>query len=652
MGHQVETGRTVLDSQSVRSNGGVSVTEPVERPSVAPVSEPAFFRRNANIYAAVLLFSAIIYLGSVISPPWLMDDVDAVQAQIARNMLVSGDWVTAHLDGVAYLEKPPLVYWAMAISYRIFGVKDWAARIPGALSAIALCWVTAALGVWAFGRRAGFYAGLCITTCIGLFLFTRIQLPDVMLTLTIALAMWAFLRVLEDEEPHPRAWAAVLAVSLAAGLLLKSLIGIVFPLGACIVYLALTRQLFSARVWKRLRPVSGAAIILLVAAPWHVLATLRNPPYFAWTLHSGRGEYHGFLWFFFINEQLLRFLNLRYPRDYNTVPRVWFWILNLVWLFPWSVYFPAVAKLSFKPRDRAGRTRLLALCWAGFLLVFFTFSTTQEYYSMPAYPAFALLIGSAIAAGSAWIRRGSRLLTAIAAAAALAAFAIIFYVRGVPAPGDISQALTQHPSAYTLALGHMQDLTLDSFAYLRTPLLLAGIAFLIGAVGTLRFKDLRAALAIGIMAGLLFHAARLALVAFDPYLSSRPLAEELLHLPEGQLIVDHHYYTFSSVFFYAQRNALLLNGRFNSMEYASYAPDAPHVYIDDTEFRNLWQRADRSYLLAEQPELPRFESLVGKAHLYEVAATGGKYILTNIPLNRATEAHANFVFGSGSTQTQ
>ena len=135
----------------------------------------------------------------------------------------------------------------------------------------------------------------------------------------------------------------------------------------------------------------------MIAAPWHILATLRNPPYFSFTMKSVPGEYHGFFWFFFINEQLLRFLNLRYPRDYNTVPRLYFWLLNLVWLFPWSVYLPAAMKLSYRPVDRAGRTRLLALCWIGFVLVFFTFSTTQEYYSMPCYPAFALLIGSAIA---------------------------------------------------------------------------------------------------------------------------------------------------------------------------------------------------------------------------------------------------------------
>src|SRR5271170_679264 len=156
--------------------------------------------RRSYIYLAVLLIASAVYLGCTVSPPSLMDDVDAVQAQIARNMLTSGDWVTARLDGVAYLEKAPLVYWAMAGSYKVFGVHDWVARLPVALSAVALCWLTAAFGVWAFGERAGFYAGLCMATGVGLFLFTRVLIPDVMLTLTIALAMWAFLRVLDEGE--------------------------------------------------------------------------------------------------------------------------------------------------------------------------------------------------------------------------------------------------------------------------------------------------------------------------------------------------------------------------------------------------------------------------------------------------------------------
>lgn len=197
------------------------------------------------LYVVILLFAGTIYLGCIVSPPSLMDDVDAVHAQIARTMLTSGDWVTSRIDGVPYFEKAPAVYWAIAISYKIFGVHDWSARIPIALSAIALCWVTAAFGVWAFGKRAGFYAGLCLSTCIGLFLFTRILIPDAMLTFTTALAMWAFLRIVDEEEQRPRLWAFLLAAALGVGLLLKSLIAVVFPVGAAVVYLLITHQLLS-----------------------------------------------------------------------------------------------------------------------------------------------------------------------------------------------------------------------------------------------------------------------------------------------------------------------------------------------------------------------------------------------------------------------
>src|SRR5260370_27667914 len=102
----------------------------------------------------------------------------------------------------------------MGVSVKIFGVDDGAARIPFALSAIGLACLTCAFGIWAFGRRAGLCAGLCIATCVGLFLFTRIVIPDVTLTLTIALAMWAFLRALDEEELHPRRWAFVLSPRL------------------------------------------------------------------------------------------------------------------------------------------------------------------------------------------------------------------------------------------------------------------------------------------------------------------------------------------------------------------------------------------------------------------------------------------------------
>jgi len=585
------------------------------------------------VFLIVGIFAAIIYLGTIFSPPSLMDDVDAVQAQIARNMLSSGDWVTAHLDGVPFLEKPPLIYWAIAVSYKVFGAHDWSARIPIALSVIALCLTTAAFGIWAFGRRAGLYAGLCMSTCVGLFLFTRILLPDALLTLAIILALWAVLRALDEEEKHPGMWVVVLAVCLATGLLLKSLIGVLFPIGAALLYLAITRQLFAARTWKRLHPFRALLMVLLIAAPWHILATIRNPPYFSFTLKSIPGQYHGFLWFFFINEQLLRFLNLRYPRDYDTVPRVWFWLFNLIWLFPWSVYLPGVFRLSYKPVDRAGRTCLLALCLVAFVMVFFTFSTTQEYYSMPIYPAMALLLGLSMTQESRTIRNGTRVLGVVCGLSAVAAIAILVAVRHVPTPGDITHALSYNPSAYKLSLGHMEDLTLDSFAYLRLPLALAAGAFLIGLFCTLRPAKRGVYFGIGIMMVIFFHAARLAMVTFDPLLSSRPLVYALEKSPEGSLIIDHHYFWYSSVFFYTDRTALLLNGRFFGLVYGSYAPVTADPFLDNAQFQTLWETPARYYLFAKVSQWNDLAALVGSQHLITVATSGGKLLLTNHPLS-------------------
>jgi|SRR5579871_4668074 len=588
---------------------------------------PVEAKLRSKYQLVIILIASAVFLACIFSPPSLMDDVDATQAQIARNMLDSGDWITAHLNGVAYLEKPPLKYWLIATSFKVFGVHDWVARLPLALFAVGLCWLTARIGFWAFSERAGLYAGMALASCVGLFLFTRILIPDVALAFTITLALWSFLRALDDEELHPGRWAALLAASIGAGLLLKGLIAAVFPMGGGLVYLAITKQLWQKRTWRRLRPFSGAVIILAIAAPWHILATLRNPPYFYFSLHSGPGQYHGFFWFYFFNEHLLRFLNLRYPRDYNTVPRLYFWLLHLVWLFPWSAYFPGLLGLQYKSTDRGSRTRLAALCWTGFLLVFFTFSSTQEYYSMPVYPALALLLGCAMTKNSRWQRRGEWLLVGLSVAGVIAIGWILIQVWNLPAPGDIARALAgQNPDAYTLSLAHIGDLTLQSFAYLRLPLLVAGVALLIGATAWLWKRPF---FAFALMMVVFVHAARLAMVVFDPYLSSRPLAEALLKAPAGQLIEDDAYYTFSSVFFYTNRTALLLNGRKTNLEYGSYAPNAPNVFIEDADFGSLWARPERYYLLVEGPSLPRIERLVGRAQIHVVAESGGKYLLVN-----------------------
>ncbi|MCS7079880.1 MAG: glycosyltransferase family 39 protein [Chloracidobacterium sp.] len=588
----------------------------------------------------VIAVAGVVFVSACFPPPHLMDDVDAAQAQIARTMLETGDWITPRLNGVVYLEKAPLKYWLIALAFAVFGVHDWAARLPIGLGVVALCWLTLRMGVWAFGARAGFHAGLILATSIGLFLFTRILIADVLLTLSIALALWAFLRATDLEEVRPRCWSAVVAISLAAGFLFKGFIGLIFPLAAIALYALVTGQWRQRDLWQRLQPATTAVIVLSLILPWFVAATVRNPPWFDFALTSEPGKYRGFFWFFVFNEHVLRFLGRRYPRDYNTVPRLWFWLSHLVWFFPWSLFLPGVARLRLtrRPANRAERLTLLAVVWIGFVMVFFSFSTTQEYYSLPIYPAVALLLGAALTKDGRFQTIACWTTSVTAGLAALVAAALLIVNWNTPTPGDIAQALAKSTdvyAVYTLSLGHLGDLTVRSFAYLRLPLTLAAVAFLIGAVGVHVLQRRTIWPPITAMLTLLLVAARIAMTTFDPYLGSYPLAQALVAAQRthpGRVVVDNQYYAFSSVFFYANlQGALLLNGRTTNLEYGSYAPGAPDVFLDDKQFVALWRTPERAYLLVEDVHLPRIERLVGATALYPVAASGGKFLLCNQP---------------------
>ncbi|MCW5963491.1 MAG: glycosyltransferase family 39 protein [Bryobacterales bacterium] len=560
-----------------------------------------------------------------------MDDVDSVQAVIARNMLRSGDWITPHINGIPYFEKPPFKYWLMATSFGLFGVHDWSARLPMALAAILLCFATARLARWAFDAKVGLYAGLVLSTCVGLFLFTRVMISDGLLSLSILLALWCFLCLMEPDEEKPRRWAIALGGCLGLGVLIKGLLALVIPVGAVGVYLLVTRELFRWDTWKRLHLPEMAGIALAVAAPWHVLASMANPPAFAISLEAGPGQYRGFFWFYFFNEHLLRFLNLRYPRDYNTVPRLQFWLYHLLWVFPWTAWLPGVVRLHFHNQNRAARTRLLCLCVIGFVLVFFTLSTTQEYYTMPAYAAFAILVGCALALEGRTEVIARKVTGAVFSIALAAVMFLLLRVWGIPVEGDIADALSSNPEAYTLALGHLEDLTLDAFAYLRPPLAMAGMAMMVGILGAFFSRGYRAALILGVAMVMFFAAARQAMVVFDPYLSTQPLAMALRGAPRGTLVLDDQYYAFSSVPYYADREALLLNGRVNNLEYGSYAPGAPDVFLDDVRFQERWRSEERHYLVIAGPNVDRVQSVAGQDRWYVVASSGGKFLITNRP---------------------
>ena len=278
----------------------------------------------------------VLFVASLFSPP-VLDDADGTHANAARQMAFSGDLVTLRVNNVRYLEKAPLPYWIVAACIRVFGCNTFAVHLPQALAVLLLMLLGFRWAREAFGERAALYTGLGGLTSAGVFLFTRVFFPDSLLSLLLAVALYCFLKSLEPSPTsrtagngqrtvplYPYAmWAA-----LALAVLTKGLVAIVFLVGAAAVYLALTGEV---RNWRRLKLPAGFLLFLAIAAPWHILAGLHN---------TGGMNGHGFFWFYFINEHVLRFLGQRIPRDYNKLPGYLYWSLHLVWLFPWSLLLP------------------------------------------------------------------------------------------------------------------------------------------------------------------------------------------------------------------------------------------------------------------------------------------------------------------------
>ncbi len=223
------------------------------------------------VWVVIALWLLLYGSFTLLRPP-LLDDADSVHAEVAREMVARHDWITLYANGIRYLEKAPLLYWSMAASFRCFGVHTWSARLPLALYTLLLLLVVFAIGQRCFQNTfAGFYAALVLMTSFGLFIFTRILIPDAMVCLWLAVAMLCFWR---SRAQPTRANAAGFAVACALGVLTKGLIGFVFPLLIVAVYLAMTRNLAHLRRWH---PLLGTLIFFAIAAPWHVAAGMANP---------------------------------------------------------------------------------------------------------------------------------------------------------------------------------------------------------------------------------------------------------------------------------------------------------------------------------------------------------------------------------------
>ena len=682
-------------------------------------SNPLPARRwSPRSLALILAAWFILQIGGLFNPG-LLDDVDSVYIEVAREMLHRHDFVTPYVNGMRFFDKPPLMYWLASGSMSLLGEHDWAARLPLAFAVLALLFAVYALGNRLFSNdspathpdRAGLYAALATATGIGPYLYTRFFIPDILIALWMTLSVHLFLialdriaaqslesvkllepeklqeshqlgespqiRVPHSSQSHRDGWASsearplpspihrssllpclLFAATLALNLLTKGLIGLVFPIAFVFLYLLLTRQL---PLLLKFHLIPSILTFLAIALPWHVLAALRNP---AIPLPTGLGlpAKGGWAWFYLYNEHFARFLGKRIPHDYGQTPIWLFWLYAIIWVMPWSTFLPGAVTMLRRqlghmvPSTVRQREAALTLTlWALIVLVFFTLSSRQEYYSIPALPALFLMAGGLLARADHpddWqFARSARsallwhrwILQPLATILALicAWFAI---TAPKPAPKfgaspDLSALLASNPDLYNLSLGHLFDLTGAAMGLFRGPLAATAAGMLlIGPIALFLRSRARAyaanlTLAAGMIVILL--AAHEGLVRFNPILGSKDLADEINILartsPNQLTILDGEFTSGSSVVFYTRQPVHLINGRVNGLWYGSFWPDSPAIFEDESSLVRLWTSPRRIILFTYNPTA-RQQALGRLGPVYTAASAGGKTLLTNQPI--------------------
>jgi 4-amino-4-deoxy-L-arabinose transferase-like glycosyltransferase len=711
---------------------------PTEQVSAAsqPTALTATPTRRWSPRSIAILFLAwfILQIGGLFSPG-LLDDVDSIYIEIAREMLHRHDYVTPFVNGVRFFDKPPLMYWMAAGSMHLFGPYDWAARIPLALGVLALLLAVYALGIRLFSSisptdhpdRGGFYAALALATSIGPYLYTRFYIPDILLALWMTLAVHLFLIALDriqsnrlriedlgpqqnrvphssqshrDEwgiraqhEPHsyqshnsvistgggafaavaekpaslPRYRASELkspllpclafAAVMALNVLTKGLIGLVFPIAFVLFYLAITKQL---RLLPKFHLLASTAVFLAIAAPWHILAAIRTP---AIPLPTGMGlpATGGWAWFYLYNEHIARFLGRRIPHDYGQVPIPLFWLLNALWIMPWATFLPSAladhirtlrTKFSipdirvFGPEFRnQSEIALSLILWTVVVLGFFTLSSRQEYYGLPALPALALMAAGLLT------RADARIATSTAARTSALNWTLYFLVPLTtliavicgyfaitaphPAPGaDIASLIAANPEFYNLSLGHLFDLTGDAMGLFRGPLAAVALSMLI--IGPMSYllrrtgRTYAANLTLAAAMTVTLLAAHEGLARFYPILGSKDLALAINRAgiqPTDKIILDGELTSGSTLVFYTQQQVHLLRGEVNGLWYGSFWPDAPHIFETEDTLHQLWSGPRRIFLMTYDPN--RAADLAHFGPVHTLAASGGKTLLSN-----------------------
>jgi 4-amino-4-deoxy-L-arabinose transferase-like glycosyltransferase len=295
-------------------------------------------------------------------------------AEMAREMVATGDWITLRLDGIKYFEKPPLQTWMNALTFKLFGLGEWQARLWTGLCGLLGIVLVAGAGRKVFGNRVGFIAGTVLASCFMWNGLGHVNTLDMGLAAMMTLGLCSLLIAQRDDATvrEQRYWMLVCWAGMALAVLSKGLIGIVLPGAVLVLYTLLSRDW---GIWKRLHLGLGLLLFFLITVPWFVLISLKNPE---------------FPQFFFIHEHFQRFISKVHHRE---GPWYYFLPLLIIGIFPWLGVLVQSLWYGRDDMRQTFRPKLLLLIWAIFIFVFFSISSSKlPSYIVPIFPALALLI--------------------------------------------------------------------------------------------------------------------------------------------------------------------------------------------------------------------------------------------------------------------
>lgn len=557
-------------------------------------------RRERLAAAFPVALAAAVYAVAALGRA-IADADEAVYVQIPREMLARGDWVTPVVNGVRSLDKPPLLYWLIALCYRLFGPSEFTARIPSILGVCGTAWLIERITIRLAGPRAALAASLAFAFCVGTFLFTLEVMHDILLVFFLTLAMYCFTAML--DAPTRRAPVLGLFAAAAGAFLAKGLLGIALPAGIVATYAAVTRRLPAVR-WRWL--ALGALLFAALALPWHIAMEARNP---------------GFLRIHFFEEQILRFLGRREPVDYTSVPLLLFWALLPVWLFPWSVFLPGAWRL----RNRS-RAVLIAGCWAGWLLAFFSVSSRLEHYAFPLLPPLAILAGTALADAGApratrWAFKILAILAAVLAAAAVLLATV--WLTGYGLVFDGAHPERTHSRDFSI----LADFPAETIRRLLPPAIAVSLALAVGLLWARRRPLLGLTLAMVVFDG----AAAFSIRAAEEIVSSKAFGTVLARLgrPEDAVVVFGDYETANSIHFYAPVRLAVCEGAAPSLGPGLRYPDAPRLLLTKDELSGLWRSPSRVWLLIDEDRLAELRL----APVFQAMASAGRLLVSNRAVN-------------------